>query len=155
MSTGLKSATQIVYRERVLPSVWSFVPGTLIIPSLALTFAPFSWVGGLLAGIFGYLLISGLMITSAPVIEVTGETLRVANATISRKHLGLASAIEEIDARTRAIRTELNALAYLRLQASVKPLVKVEITDERDPAPYWLFSTRNPKAILIALGKQN
>lgn len=153
MSTGLKSDTQIVYRERVLPSVWSFLPGTLIIPSLALTFAPFSWVGGLLAGIVSYGLVLVLMVASAPVIEVSGTTLRVANATISRKHLGAATTIEETEARTRAIRTELNALAYLRLQASVKPLLKIEITDERDPAPYWLFSTRNPKAILVALGK--
>ena len=131
----------------------SFLPGLLIVPSLALTFAPFSWLGGLLAGIACYAVIAALMIASSPVIEISESALRVANAQISREHLGIATAIKDPAMRTRAIRTELNAMAYLRLQASVKPLVKIDITDKRDPVPYWLFSTRRPDELLAALAR--
>ena len=31
-------------------------------------------------------------------------------------------------------------------------MVKVEITDERDQTPYWLFSTKRPEELVEALG---
>jgi hypothetical protein len=33
----------------------------------------------------------------------------------------------------------------------VHPVVKIELLDETDPAPYWLVSTRHPDELAAAL----
>ena len=42
-------------------------------------------------------------------------------------------------------------MAFLMLRAWVGPVVRVEITDPDDPTPYWVFSVRNPEALVTAL----
>lgn len=144
---------EILYRERVVPSFGAFVPSLLLIPALALTFAPFSWLFGLCIGIALYAASVFALVAASPLVVITDATLRVGAATISREFVGRTNAITDADEKTRAIRTELNALAYLKLQASVKEMVRVEITDPRDSVPYWLFSSRSAERVVEILAK--
>jgi hypothetical protein len=47
----------------------------------------------------------------------------------------------------------LDARAWLLIRGWIDPVVKVELNDETDPAPYWLVSTRQPDAVIDALAK--
>lgn len=140
----------ILYRERVLPS-----PGTYLIPLviavmvLALALPAGAWLAVPLS-IAVALTSALLMLVKAPVLEVTNTSLRVGRARIERTHLGVAVVIEEQNAfAERGHR--LDARAYTCFQSSVRTMVKVNIMDESDPTPYWLFSTRQPELVAQAL----
>jgi hypothetical protein len=87
-----------------------------------------------------------IIIGSAPTISLTGETLTARGATIERKNLAEAVVIPKNEIFS-ALGPNLDARAWLAIQASVKGLVKVEIADPEDPTPYWLISTRNPEKL--------
>jgi hypothetical protein len=53
--------------------------------------------------------------------------------------------------KQQALGPELDPTAFLMLRAWVAPVVRVEITDPDDPTPYWVFSVRNPEALVAAL----
>ena len=153
MDDNAKPQHSIIYRERVVPSFTSFLPTILFVPALALTFAPFSWVYGLLAGIVLCLSAIAFMVALSPVVEISDSSLRVGKAVIERKYLANPREIARAE-RFSATRTELNALAFVALQASVKGLVRVELQDPKDPSPYWLFSSRRPEEVVKLLARR-
>ena len=64
---------------------------------------------------------------------------------------------EQLDAdRTRRVSgPEADARAYLLLRPYLRQSVRVEITDPADPAPYWLVSSRHPRALASALNTRD
>ena len=42
-------------------------------------------------------------------------------------------------------------VAYLLLRPYLKRSVKIRVRDERDPAPYWLVSSRDPEHLAAAI----
>jgi hypothetical protein len=52
-----------------------------------------------------------------------------------------------------ALGPQLDPSAYLLHRAWVGPVVRVEVLDGADPAPYWVFSCRRPDALMTALGR--
>lgn len=55
-------------------------------------------------------------------------------------------------AKSAALGRQLDPAAYLVHRAWVKTMVLLVLDDPDDPTPYWLVSTRNPAAVLAALG---
>lgn len=110
---------------------------------------------GLIAGVIilvsGGLLVLALLRATAPVISVSDDWLRVGPA-----RLPVAS-IE----RARAVTpTELRALrgpgADARMFVELRPwstsrAVLLDLADDSDPHPGWLFSVRDPDRLLAAL----
>ena len=47
----------------------------------------------------------------------------------------------------RQLGVDADARAFLVYRAYIKTAVKVEVTDTRDPTPYWLISTRDPATL--------
>jgi hypothetical protein len=45
----------------------------------------------------------------------------------------------------------LDARAWTRFRAGIGAVVRLEIVDDADPTPYWLFSTRRPELLVSAL----
>ena len=45
----------------------------------------------------------------------------------------------------------LHGRAYLCIRGWISPVVKVELTEPADPAPYWVLSTRRPEQLVAAL----
>jgi hypothetical protein len=45
----------------------------------------------------------------------------------------------------------LDARAWLVIRAWVDPVVRIELGDPEDPAPYWLVSSRKPQKLVAAL----
>lgn len=54
--------------------------------------------------------------------------------------------------RSAAMGRQLDPAAYVIHRAWVKTMVLVVLDDPDDPTPYWLISTRQPGAVLAALG---
>ncbi len=148
-----KSEIEFSYEERVLPGLW-FYAATLVIPlSLFLIALPF---GEMLA----LFLIPGSIIPiwvaswlNSPKIVLDELQLRVGKAVIERKYLGLAEAVSSADTFS-ARNSNLSPLAYSRFQPGVKGLAKVKIQDDRDPTPYWIFSSRNPEILAAQLNRK-
>jgi hypothetical protein len=83
-------------------------------------------------------------------INCDGQELRVGRAHIGYQFCGeviVLSRAEFLRARTR----EVDPAAHLALFFWISEGVKIEITDPRDPTPYWLISTRHGKDIKRAL----
>jgi hypothetical protein len=47
----------------------------------------------------------------------------------------------------------LDARAWLLIRGWISPVVKIEVLDAADPAPYWLVSTRKPDAVIDAINR--
>ena len=122
----------------------------LVIPASALTFAPLSWLVGIGVGVLLYAGCVGLYVLAGVPLEVTAEDFRAGRARIDLAHIGEATAFTGPDA-TAQRGPELDARAWLLLRGGVSGVVRVAITDPRDPTPYWLVSTRNPDRLVSEL----
>jgi len=146
---------QIVFFERVYPSVMAISPSVLLTPAVALVVLPFlSTLVAVLVGALCTTLMIVILLTTAPVIAVYdhpgGRQLQVGRARIPLTALGSARIVEPAERRV-ALGTGLSSLAYLRLQTGVSTLVQLEVADPTDVTPYWMFSTRRPQQLLNLL----
>ncbi len=142
----------IVFRERVLPSASNLILPILLFPSVLAVMLP-------LAPEFA-LIVAGLVTTvfclfvyfSSPVLLCDGDTLFARNVEIPLRLLGRAEVIGR-DLQFEELGRNLDARAWLCIQASVKKLVKIELNDPNDPTPYWLVTTRRPQELAALINK--
>jgi hypothetical protein len=140
------------YSERLsVPLRW-WVQGTMLVATFWLAFvvstpAAIAWSATavlllVMVGIFlGY---------GAPRVEVADGWLRAGRARISGEFLGEVEPLDAVETRRVAGR-DADVRAYLLLRPYLKRTVKVGVRDERDPAPYWLVSTRDPEHLAAAI----
>ena len=86
----------------------------------------------------------------SPRIEVEDGWLRAGRARIPGEYLGGADPLDP-DATRRVAGRDADARAYLLLRPYLKRAVRISIRDPRDPAPYWLVSTRDPEHLAAAI----
>lgn len=139
-----------LYREKVHAAPWVFVSTALVIPASLIVFLPINaWVGvGVAVGLYG--LIVAALVATAPVLEVTEDTVIAGRARIDRENIGEAHAFRGAEA-TLERGQRLDARAWLVIRGWVDPVVKVEIIDPSDPTPYWLVSSRRPDELITSL----
>jgi hypothetical protein len=140
----------IVYKERVIPNIGTFVATFLLLPAIAVVSEPIDIGIGLVIGVVAVLGIWISLIVMAPVITVEEGILKVAKAQIPLKNLGEIQVISE-DEIFEERGPRLHHLAFKVFQGTVKTGIKVSINDTNDPTPYWLFSTRKPEELAEAL----
>ena len=117
---------------------------------IILLLAPFSLPLGIAVATVIFVVIVVAMAMTSPRIEISDDTLRVGKASIGLQYLGAASAFT--GSRAVAERgPKLDARAWTRFRAWIGPVVRVEILDDADPTPYWLFSTRRPEELVAVL----
>lgn len=139
------------YRERVWPSIWVFLVGVLVVPSAILVFLPLNVGVGVMVGVAVYAGYVALLVVASPTIEVADDRLRVGSARIPLALTGEVTAYPSRDLARRAAGPDLDVRAWLCLRGWVSTSAKVMVTDEADPVPYWLFSTRHPDAVHAAI----
>jgi hypothetical protein len=83
-------------------------------------------------------------------LVVADGWLLAGRARIEVTHLGTAEALDADDTN-RVSGRDADVRAYLLLRPYVKRSVRVPINDPADPAPYWLLSSRHPKAFASAI----
>jgi hypothetical protein len=97
------------------------------------------------------LMMSGLFLGyGSPRVEVEDGWLRAGRARIPGEYVGGAEPLDA-DATRRTSGRDADARAYLLLRPYLKRAVKVAISDDRDPTPYWLVSSRNPEHLAAAI----
>ncbi|QCU77880.1 DUF3093 domain-containing protein [Citricoccus sp. SGAir0253] len=139
------------YEERLRPGWWIWVVALMIAGLSVLVFVPIGLEVGLGAAVVVFLVIAVLLRVSTPAIVVTDRTLRVGRAGIDRRYVGAVTGYRGEDA-TYQRGPALHGLAYMCLRGWIDPVVRIQITDERDRTPYWLTSTRHPEQLVAALG---
>ena len=140
----------MIYRERVLPSVANLLLPLVLFVSVVAVMLPLNDEAAIPVAIGATGIFVLIIFLAAPVIEVTETTLSCKGALIDRKYLGEVTVIGKLEI-FETLGQNLDARAWLAIQASIKGLVKIEISDPADPTPYWLVSTRNPEKLLDVL----
>jgi hypothetical protein len=144
------SDSGVTYRETLWPNPWIYLTLFLEVPMVIMLLAPFSLPLGILLATVIFIVISVTMTVTSPRIEIADGRLRVGKASIGLEYVGAASAFTGTHAvAERGI--NLDARAWTRFRAWIGPVVRVEIADDADPTPYWLFSTRRPEQLVTAL----
>lgn len=138
------------YRETLWPSPWVIIALALVVPATLLVLAPVSLEAGIIGAVVLYGGCLALAFGTAPRISVSSGRLAVAKASIPLELVGEVVVYEGADA-TAQLRTKLDARAWLMIRGWVHTLVKIEIIDPADPAPYWLVSSRRPHELAAAI----
>ena len=142
----------MIYRERVLPSVANLLLPVVLFVSVVAVMLPLNEALALPVAIGATVAFGLIIFLAAPVIEVTENTLSCKGARIERELLGELTVIRKSEI-FEELGQNLDARAWLAIQASVKKLVKIQITDPDDKTPYWLVSTRHPEKLIASLLK--
>lgn len=139
-----------LFVERLTPSWWLWIVALMFAGLSYMVLAPLGVAWGIGAAVGMYLLCTIILVATTPKIVVTDSTLQVGRAGIERVHLGPVTGYRDDDA-TYQRGPGLHGLAYLCLRGWISPVVRIQITDQRDRTPYWLTSTRRPEELVAAL----
>ncbi|MCW4384500.1 DUF3093 domain-containing protein [Salinibacterium sp. SYSU T00001] len=140
----------IHFQERLWPSPGLLVALVLLIPATLIVFLPIDPAVGVVMAIAFYLAATGVLLARSPRIRVDDEGLSVGVARLPADAIGEVLFFEGVEATAeRSVR--LDARAWLAIRGGISPVVRVEVTDQVDPAPYWLVSTRRPRQLKEAV----
>lgn len=140
----------IVFSEKLWPAIWIWIVAAGIAGAGILILAPISLAAGYTAAAVIFALEALFLLMTTPRVEVDGARLTVGRASIERALIGNVEGFSGDDAVAQR-GTQLNGLAYLCIRGWIGPVVRIEVTDESDPTPYWLTSTRRPEQLVAAL----
>ncbi len=138
------------YRERLWPSLWLYICTILVIPASLLVFLPINKTAGPIVGIALYAGVVACLLLASPVVEVTDDAFLAGRARLPLRIVGAVTAFTGDAARDER-GPRLDARAWLMIRGWISPVVKVELEDPDDPAPYWIVSTRHPDAVVAAI----
>lgn len=146
--TAQNSAAQ--YSERLLPSPGFFVAWLLLIPASALVMTPINKSAAIPVAIGLYVLAVVIFYVLSPVLRVENGKLTAGRATIPLELVGEVETLGS-DALRHAIGPGADARAYLVVRGWIQRGIKVEITDENDPTPHWIITSRKPVTLQEAI----
>lgn len=140
------------YQERLHAPLRWWVQGTMLVASAWLAAAVAMPTSGALAvAAVGLALMAAFLLGYGGArIEVGDGMLRAGRAAIETTLLGEATPLDA-EATRRQAGVQADARAYLVLRPFVKTAVRVDVADAADPTPYWLLSSRHPRALASAL----
>lgn len=152
-----QSERATAYRERLFVAWWGW-PLPLIIAGLLAAaihqrfsdLPPGTAFVVLLSLAVGLTLRAGRTMVSVVAGGPDGAELRVADARLPLEFAGEAEVISQRDKR-KAMGPDLDPAAFLVHRPWIGTLLRVRLTDEQDPTPYWLFSTRHPERVAAAI----
>lgn len=141
------------FREVIRPPLWliSFLFFMLFSLVVAI-WAAFDNRTAIFAALVAVIAGAILIVISKEEILCDGKELRVGKAHIDYQYCGTVTVLNHSEfqrARTRGA----DPAAHLALLFWISEGVKVEITDSRDPTPYWLISTKRGNDLKRALSK--
>lgn len=138
------------YRERLSPPVTVFLASALLLPATLLVFLPINVGVGVAMAIVFYVAAVLALLLGSPVLTIDDEGFSAGRARLHAHEIGDVTAYRGA-AATAQRGPLLDARAWTLFRGWVKPVVRIELTDESDPAPYWLVSTRRPDEIVDRL----
>lgn len=144
------SASQIIYRERLSPSLWILGGAAVAGPMAALVFTPVNTTLALIIGAAVGVAVIAWLLAASPKIEVRGEIFRAGRAHINVALLG--EPVELVGEPARQARGPgLARNSWHLIRGGIDGLVLVPIVDPDDPISTWVVSTRTPDRLAAAL----
>ncbi|MGB4778039.1 DUF3093 domain-containing protein [Microbacterium sp.] len=150
IATAAASPTDVHYRERLSPSLWVLLSAAVVAPMVALVFVPLDATVALVVGILVAASLMTVLLFASPLVIVSGGELRVGRAHIPVSQLGAPVGLVGAEARS-ARGPALPRSAWHLLRGGIDPVVRVPVTDPRDPVTEWVFSTRTPDRVVAAI----
>ena len=138
------------WQERLWPSVWLVPLVPLLGAGFGLVTAPLGAAVAVPVALLSTLVLGGMLLATTPTVAVANGVFRAGRARIPVELLG-GPEVLDADAMRHARGPGLDARAYLCLRGWVPAGVRVPVLDPRDPAPYWLVSSRRPAELAEAL----
>jgi hypothetical protein len=138
------------YRERLRPPFWLFFALALLIPGMLLIFLPIDSRVGVVAAIVVYAAAVTVAAVAVPSVEVTRSELVAKGARLPLSLTGAVSVHRGEEASLERGQ-RLDSRAWLVIRGGLDAVVRVEVADDRDPAPYWLISSRRPDELAAAI----
>ena len=140
-----------IFREVIRPPLWLIAFLYFLLFSFVIAiWAAFDTAAGVNTSLIAIVLGLVAIKAATKTITVTEGELKVGRAHIPLYYCGSVEVIskkEFLRARTR----DADPAAFFALTFWISEGIKVEITDERDPTPYWLISTKRGQALQAAL----
>lgn len=138
------------YRERLAPPPLVYVALLMVVPASVLVFLPINVPVGWGVGVGLFLAFGLALFFGSPVLTVEEEGFRAGRAILYPAEIGATAAFLAEEA-TAERGPRLDARAWTLFRGWVTPVIRIELTDETDPAPYWLVSTRHPARLTVAI----
>ena len=141
----------MIFKEVLRPPIWvlAFIYFLLLSLVIALwaafdnTVAFTSFVAATIAIIY-------IAYAMRSTITFDGEELRIDRAHIESKYLGEVTILDS--GAMRLLRTrDADPAAYLAIKFWAPTGIKIEVTDPRDPTPYWLITSKRGEEIAALL----
>ena len=141
----------MIFKEVLRPPIWvlAFIYFLLLSLVIALwaafenTVAFTSFVAATIAIIY-------IAYAMRSTITFDGEELRIDRAHIESKYLGKVTILDS--GAMRLLRTrDADPAAYLAIKFWAPTGIKIEVTDPRDPTPYWLITSKRGEEIAALL----
>jgi hypothetical protein len=141
----------VIFKEVLRPPIWvlAFIYFLLLSLVIALwaafdnTVAFTSFVAATIAIIY-------IAYAMRSTITFDGEELRIDSAHIESKYLGKVTILDS--GAMRLLRTrDADPAAYLAIKFWAPTGIKIEVTDPRDPTPYWLITSKRGEEIAALL----
>jgi|APCry1669188879_1035177.scaffolds.fasta_scaffold02801_8 hypothetical protein len=145
----------IRYRERLVAPFTVWLITAALTASLGIAYG--HWLGnnaGLGAFLVSETIVAFLLITRTPIVSVDDAVFRAGKARLPLQHVGRIVTLDRNETIT-AKGAAADPRAYLCSRGWIPESILVEVTDEIDPHPYWLVSTRHAHelATILAAGR--
>lgn len=147
-----RDGTQVTFSERLRPSNWAWLIPLSAATALALAYSvALGPVGALVTFIAVFGIGAYILLRSFATVRVDDQVFRAGAARLPLAFAGRVRVLDE-DAAARVRSSGADAQAYYLLRIGYsKRAVAVEVTDQRDPHPYWVVSTRRPEELASAI----
>lgn len=152
---GDRPANTSTYSERLYVAWW-FWPLPLLAAGLLAAEVHMGYPGvrSWLPYVIAFpLAIAGLLWFGRTTVRISGDELHVGDAHIPLRCLGQVDICAGTEKR-KALGPELDPTAFVVHHAWIGPVLRVEVVDERDPTPYWVFSTRRPRRLAKLIARE-
>ncbi len=147
-----QDGTHRSYHERLMAPWWIWLLAAVFTLSVAVAY---DFALGLAAGALAATLVGGglaaLLLATSSTLSVDDCVVRVGRARLPLRFVGAVEPLDK-DASARARTRDFNPSAHLVLRTwASSRSVRIDVSDPRDPHPYWLVSTRHPERFAAAI----
>ncbi|MEI6229116.1 MAG: DUF3093 domain-containing protein [Actinomycetes bacterium] len=148
------AVTTIRYRERLVAPVTVWLITAAMTASLGVAYG--HWLGnrpGVVAFVISEGIVAFLLVTRTPIVQVDDHAFRAGKARLPLEFVGRIVPLDR-DETVTAKGAAADPRAYLCSRGWIPGAILVEVTDEDDPHPYWLVSTRRGHELALVLATQ-
>lgn len=132
----------MIFREVLRPPIWVLAFIYFLFLSLVIAlWAAFDTRVTFIAFLISTIAVGYIAFAWRSTIKLTGEELMIDRAHIERRYIGKVTPLDQDQMRLLRTR-DADPSAFLALKFWAPRGVRIEISDPRDPTPYWLITSK-------------